>query len=84
MAFWDNVATKRAQKNDPVAPLKPRNQPGSNQVKFKENAPYPLSTPSVGDAKVGANTQGTGKVGISTTMALASKRRLGIKLPANF
>lgn len=74
------MANKNNPKHgDPIAPLKPRNIPASNQVKFKAPERRKVTTPEVGNARVTPNSL-TGYVGVPTAIALSKKRRLGIKL----
>jgi len=71
--------------NDPISVLKPNNTAASNQVRFKNaGSDSNTNTPSVGHARVGPNTQGTGREGVPTAIALSGKRKTNLKLPANY
>jgi len=71
--------------NDPINVLKPNTTSASNQVRFKNaGSDSSVSTPNVGKAQVGSNTQGTGREGVPTAIALSSKRKTNLKLPANY
>jgi len=78
-------AAKRGAVVDPWGSFSANPPAGSNQVKFRGgNTSDTHGTPNVGDARVGPNTKGTGKDGMPTARALAGKRKLGVKMPANF
>lgn len=85
MSFTDDKAVMRGPKVLPGSNYQSRNNQASNHVRFANSGPDSnVSTPSVGEAEVGANTEGTGTEGVPTGVALLKKQKLGVPMPANF
>lgn len=87
MGYYTENKAAGARSKDPLetilSPAAP--QQASNQARFTSPDLKTVPTKDVGNqAKSQANDQGTGKENITTTMALASKRKLDVKLPANY
>lgn len=85
MAYYENVAAKKSSDPDskllsPTAPQK-----ASNQAQFTSPVGKTLTTKDVGNQQQSAPTsKGTGSENVPTAIALAGKRKLAIKVPANF
>lgn len=85
MAYYENKAATRQSDPDtkvlsPTAPQK-----ASNQVQFTQCVPKTLLTKDASNQEQSAPTnKGTGREDVPTAVALAGKRRMAIKLPANY
>jgi hypothetical protein len=85
MAYWDNKAALRQSDPDTklLNPTEP--QKASNQVQFTKPAPKTFLTKDVGNIEQSApTTHGLNREDLESAIALAPKRRLNIKLPANY